>query len=161
MLLICHVIINWLFPSAIYIDCVFLLPCMCVFGSSRIDSGTEPVEESYDFDTTQEDPSVGFYPGEPLYLCYLYFDALPLSIILALLRCFVDTNPICMFPAASYYLIPISYKPLFVFMLALRVLVHAQVVSSLFYNLVWICYFGYNFTWYSLLLLIWETTNQR
>ena len=70
-----------------------------MFGSSRVDSGTEPVEESYDFDTSQEDPSldpsVGFYPGEPLYLCYLFFfAALPLSIILALLRCFVDTNPI-------------------------------------------------------------------
>ena len=76
-----------------------------MFGSSRVESGAETVEESYDFDTTQEDPSldpsVGFYPGEPLYLCYLYFDALPLSIILAILRCFVDTNPICMFPAAS------------------------------------------------------------
>ena len=107
---------------------------MCVFGSSRVESGPEPVEESYDFDTTQEnpslDPSVGFYPGEPLYLCYLYFDALPLSIILALLRCFVDTNPICMFPATSYYLIPTSYKPLFVYMLALRVLVHAQETAS-------------------------------
>ena len=44
-------------------------------------------------------------------------------------------------PAASYYLIPISYKPLVVYMLALRVLVHAQVVSNLSYNLIWICYF--------------------
>ena len=55
----------------------FLPPCICVFGSSRVESGTEPIEESYDFGTTQEDPSldpsVGFYPGEPLYLCYLYF----------------------------------------------------------------------------------------
>ena len=123
---------------------------MCLFGSSRVDSGIKPIEESYDFGTTQEDPSldpsVGFYPGEPLFPCYLYFDALPLSIILALLRCFVDANPMCMFPAASYYLIPTSYKPLFVYMLALQVLVHAQVVSSLFYNLIWICYFSYNLT---------------
>ena len=73
---------------------------MCVFSSSRVDSGTEPIDESYDFDTTQEDPSldpsVGFYPGEPLSPAAYIFAALPLSYILALLRCFVDTNPICM-----------------------------------------------------------------
>ena len=82
----------------------FLPPCICVFGSSRVESGTEPIEESYDFGTTQEDPSldpsIGFYPDEPLFPYYLYFDSLPLSIILALLRCFVDTNPICMFPCS-------------------------------------------------------------
>ena len=60
------------------IDCLLLLfiliayflpPCICVFGSSRVESGTESIEENYDFGTTQEDPSldpsVGFYPGEP------------------------------------------------------------------------------------------------
>ena len=55
-----------------------------------------------------------------------------------------------MFPAASYYLIPISYKPLFVYMLALRVLVRAQVVPNLFYQILYgYGYLGYNFTWYS------------
>ncbi len=48
----------------------FPLSCICVFGSSRVESGTEPIEESYDFGTTQEDPSldpsVGYYPGEAL-----------------------------------------------------------------------------------------------
>ena len=60
-----------------------------MFGSSRVESGTEPVEECYDIDTTQEDPSfdpsVGFYPGEPLFSATYIFDALPLSVILALL----------------------------------------------------------------------------
>ena len=77
---------------------------MCVFGSSRVDSGTEPVEESYDFDTTPEDPfvdpSVGFHTGEPLTSATYIFDALPLSIIASLITVLVDTNPICMIPAA-------------------------------------------------------------
>ena len=51
-----------------------------MFGSSRVDSGTKPVEESYDFGTTQEDPSldpfVGFYPGEPLFPATYIFAAL-------------------------------------------------------------------------------------
>ena len=91
-----------MFTFVIYIDCVFSSPCICVFGSSRVESGTEPVEESYDFGTTQEDPSldpsVGFYPGEPLYLCYLYFAALPLSIILQI----QIMQIICLFCSEKY-----------------------------------------------------------
>ena len=133
----------------------FPLPCICVFGSSRVDSGAEHVEEGYDFGTTQEDssldPSVAFYPGEPLSPATYIFAALPLSYILAFtMLCWYESY--MHVPAASYYLIPTSYKPLVVYMLALRVLVHAQVVSSLFYNLLWICYFSYNFTWYSFMI---------
>ena len=116
-----------------------------MFGSSRVDSGTEHIEESYDFGTTSEDPScdffVPYYPGEPLS---------PATYIFCCFASFLYSRHITMLcryesymhvPAASYYLIPTSYKPLIVYMLALRVLVHAQVVSSLFYNLIWICYF--------------------
>ena len=156
------------------IDCLLLLFILIayfssslygVFGSSRVDSGTEPIEESYDFDTTQEDPSldpsVGFYPGEPLYLCYLYFWCFASFYYSSHITMLCRNESYMHVPAASYYLIPTSYKPLYVYMLALRVLVHAQVVSSLFYNLIWICYFSYNSTWYSLLLLVWEITKQR
>ena len=55
----------------LFILIVYFPLYICVFGSSRVESGTEPIEESYDFGTTQEDPSldpsVGYYPGEPLF----------------------------------------------------------------------------------------------
>ena len=61
---------------------------MCIWFFS-VDSGTEPVEESYDFDTTKEDPSivpsVGYYSGEPLTSATYIFDALPLSFIASLI----------------------------------------------------------------------------
>ena len=152
-------------PYAIYIDCVFsssLYVCVWFF-SSRVRN------RAYWGELRLRYHSGGSVSRS---VCWLLSRraSLPLLPIFWCFASFYYSSHITMLcsyesymhvPAASYYLIPTSYKPLFVYMLALRVLVHAQVVSSLFYNLIWICYFRYNFTWYSLLLLVWDIAKLR